>query len=95
MCCQLKNSEKNKAIKNKPPAPWKTPEEIAALRVAGKCTRCEEKSHYFKKCPNFTSAKRPADLNAVFTKGPKNSKSRSIESDKEDEEFGNNVSENE
>ena len=90
-----KNSEKSKAIRNKPPAPWKTPEEFAALRAAGKCTRCEEKGHYFKKCPNFTWAKRPSDMNAVFTKIPKNSKSRLIESDEDEDEFGNNVSGNE
>ncbi|KAI1003416.1 hypothetical protein K3495_g4791 [Podosphaera aphanis] len=48
------NSSKNKMDNSKPPAPWRTKEEFEMLRAAGKCTRCERKGHYFKKCPKFT-----------------------------------------
>ncbi|VDB84086.1 Bgt-20622 [Blumeria graminis f. sp. tritici] len=60
-----KDKVRGKYKHNKPPAPWRSPEEFATLRAAGKCMRCGETGHWFKKCPRFTRAKRPASINAT------------------------------
>ena len=90
-----KNSNKSIETKYKPPAPWKSPEEFAVLRAAGRCTGCVEKCHFFKKCPKFSWAKRPANENVAFTQNSKLLNSRSADKDGEDREFGNSLSENE
>lgn len=59
------NNGKNKNKTNKPPASSRSEEEFSSLRAAGKCTRCAELGHWFKKCPKFTWAKKQADINAV------------------------------
>ncbi|KAI0996917.1 hypothetical protein K3495_g11265 [Podosphaera aphanis] len=64
------NAKSNGQESNKnerPPAPWRSPEEFSALRAAGKCTRCGKKGHWYKKCPQFTWARRPTGLNATFS----------------------------
>ena len=65
---QLKERNKDQ----KPPAPWRPQEEFAALRAAGKCTRCAGKGHWFKKCPHYTWAKRPVNVNSTVTMSSKN-----------------------
>ncbi|KAI0991237.1 hypothetical protein K3495_g16950, partial [Podosphaera aphanis] len=62
------DSGKGRAGNSKPPAPWRSHEEFNALRASGKCTRCSEKGHYFKKCPRFTWARRPTNINATSSK---------------------------
>lgn len=86
------NDKKGKALRNKPPAPWRSPEEFASLRAAGKCTRCAKTGHWFKRCPTFTWALRPTDVNAACLKNKKLSVPRILDSDNEDGEI---VSENE
>lgn len=85
------NEKKEKKKSSMPPAPWRSPEEFAALRAAGKCTRCAKKGHYFKKCPTFTWAARPSDVNLAHSV-KKIPVSRILESDNEEDEI---VSENE
>ena len=65
---QLKERNKDQ----KPPAPWRPQEEFAALRAAGKCTRCAGKGHWFRNCPHFTWAKRQANVNSTATMDSKN-----------------------
>lgn len=47
---------------NKPPAPWRSQAEFDTLRAEGKCTRCAEQGHWFKRCPRFTWAKKPPNV---------------------------------
>ncbi|KHJ32122.1 hypothetical protein EV44_g4978 [Erysiphe necator] len=75
--------ESNKG-KTKPPAPWRSPDEFAELRAAGKCTRCARKGHYFKICPSFTWAKRPTNVNAILNTNPSISQDHIRNSDNED-----------
>lgn len=70
------NQSKNKGREAKPPAPWRSPDEFAALKAANKCTRCAGKGHWFKNCPHFTWAKRPANVNATFTNDLQNQQNR-------------------
>ena len=65
------NSGKGSIKTSKPPAPWRSPEVFAALRAAGKCTRCEKNGHWHKKCPDFTWARRPSNINVIAASSSK------------------------
>ncbi|KAI0999337.1 hypothetical protein K3495_g8857 [Podosphaera aphanis] len=58
---------KGKGKINKPPAPWRSKEDHAALIAAGKCTRCGGKGHWFKKLSQIYLAKEAYQYGSPFT----------------------------